>query len=99
MRRASISEAKNKLSALIDQVKNGETIVITDRGQPVARLEPVGATESDEDRIARLERAGIIRRGKNTGAVKEILSTPPIELKSGASVLQALLDERAENER
>jgi prevent-host-death family protein len=99
VRRASISEAKNKLSALIDEVKNGETIVITDRGQPVARLEPVGAAESDEDRLARLERSGIIRRAKDKGAIKEILSTPPIELKSGASVLQALLDERAENER
>jgi len=99
VKRASISEAKNKLSALIDQVKNGETIVITDRGRPVARLEPVAGSEADEDRIARLERAGVIRRGKNTGAIQEILSTPPIRLKSGASVLQALLDERVENER
>lgn len=99
MKRASISEAKNKLSALIDQVKNGETIVITDRGQPVARLEPVGAIESDDERIARLERAGIIRRARDKGAIKEILSKPPIRLKSGASLLQALLDERAENER
>jgi NAD-dependent dihydropyrimidine dehydrogenase PreA subunit len=37
MRKATITEAKNQLSALIDRVRHGETIVITDRGRPVAR--------------------------------------------------------------
>jgi hypothetical protein len=32
MKKATITEAKNQLSALIDQVRHGETIVITDRG-------------------------------------------------------------------
>lgn len=31
-------EAKNKLSALLDRVENGEEITITRRGKPVARL-------------------------------------------------------------
>jgi prevent-host-death family protein len=35
-------EAKNKLSALLDQVERGEEIVITRRGKPVARLVPAG---------------------------------------------------------
>src|SRR3989442_1226313 len=39
---ASISEAKNRLSALIDHVRAGDTVVIVDRGIPVARLEPRG---------------------------------------------------------
>lgn len=99
MKRASVSETKNNLSALIDQVKNGETVVITDRGRPVARLEPIGESESDDERIARLERAGILRPAKNPNAIKEILRTRPIRLKSGASVLAALLAERAEDER
>ena len=33
-------EAKNKLSALIEKAEAGEEIVITRRGQPVARLVP-----------------------------------------------------------
>jgi prevent-host-death family protein len=33
-------EAKNKLSALLDQVEQGEEIVITRHGRPVARLVP-----------------------------------------------------------
>jgi len=35
-------EAKNRLSALLDRVEQGEEIVITRRGKPVAKLVPVG---------------------------------------------------------
>ena len=33
-------EAKNKFGALLDLVENGEEVVITRRGKPVARLVP-----------------------------------------------------------
>lgn len=33
-------EAKNKLSALLDKVEQGEEIIITRHGRPVARLVP-----------------------------------------------------------
>ena len=41
MIRASVSYAKNHLSALLNRVKDGETILITDRDRPVAKLMPV----------------------------------------------------------
>lgn len=40
MRRAGIREARQNLSELIDQVKKGQEVLITDRGKPVARLVP-----------------------------------------------------------
>ena len=40
MQRATITEAKDGLSNLLDRVKAGETILIMDRGVPVARLDP-----------------------------------------------------------
>ena len=40
MRKVSTSEAKTHLSALLDDVARGETIIITKRGRPVARLTP-----------------------------------------------------------
>ena len=40
MRKAGIREARQYFSVLIQEVKNGEEIVITDRGEPVARLTP-----------------------------------------------------------
>ena len=64
MKTASISEARNRLSAYIDLVRRGETVQITDRGNPVARLVPLeaGTKEFDESWLAEMERLGIIRR-------------------------------------
>ncbi|MHB1486305.1 MAG: type II toxin-antitoxin system Phd/YefM family antitoxin [Acidimicrobiales bacterium] len=45
MKVASVSEAKNTLSSLVDLVRAGETAVIADRGTPVARLEAVTNSE------------------------------------------------------
>jgi prevent-host-death family protein len=92
MRRATITEAKNGLSALIDRVKAGETILITDRGVPVARLEPAVTADDDEGRLARLERAGIIRRGR--GDPRRTLDRPPTPTIGGASVVELLLEDR-----
>ena len=60
MRRTSISETKNQLSALIDRVRNGERILITDRNRPVAQLVPVaeGSAAPSDVRLGLLERAG-----------------------------------------
>lgn len=38
----NILEAKNSLSRLIKVVQSGEEVVIANRGEPVARLVPVG---------------------------------------------------------
>ena len=35
-------EAKNRLGSLLDRVEQGEEIVITRRGKPVAKLVPAG---------------------------------------------------------
>jgi prevent-host-death family protein len=40
MRTAGIREARQNLSALLDEVRKGREVVITDRGKPVARLVP-----------------------------------------------------------
>ena len=96
MKKASITEAKNNLSALIDGVKGGSPVLIVDRGRPVARLEPVsGAPTDDDGRLARLVRDGIVRpaRGRVT---KAVFTTKPPRLKAGISGVKALLAERRE---
>lgn len=40
MRRAGVREARQNLSALLDEVKKGREVVITERGRPVAKLVP-----------------------------------------------------------
>ena len=99
MKRASVSEAKNNLSRLLDQVKHGQTIIITDRKQPVAKLVPIAQGPKlkgdDEARLAELERAGIIIRGSGK-PVPEILAGRIPKPRKGGDILKALLDERAE---
>ncbi len=93
MKTATITEAKNRLSALIDRVRSGESILILDRGVPVARLEPVAAFPDPTGRLRRLERAGVIRVGE-TAPPLDLLRTPGPTLAPGASAVQALLEER-----
>ena len=93
MQTASITEMKNRLSAFIDQVRAGESVIILDRGIPVARLEPVQAHGDPAGRIERLERAGVLRVGAQDPPV-ELVRTPGPALAAGASALAALLDER-----
>jgi prevent-host-death family protein len=93
MKTASVTEAKNGLSALLDRVKGGETVLITDRGVPVARIEPVHAPDDPTGNLERLARAGVIRPG--TGTIpKSILAGPTVRAPKGGSVVKALLDER-----
>jgi prevent-host-death family protein len=95
MRSASISEAKNKLSVLLDHVRAGETILILDRGVPVAELGPARELSGDA-RLARLERAGVIRapRRPGRGPVRRLARPPGPE--GGTGALEALLEERRE---
>ena len=92
MKTASISQTKNQLSALIEQVRHGEIIVITDHDRPVAKLVPVGAANQYDaaSELSVLERKGIIRRGNGTSCA---LAPPPKPLHN-ASALAVLLDER-----
>src|SRR6202161_2947475 len=65
MKKASITETKNNLSALIDGLRGGSPVLIVDRGRPVARLEPVaGRQDGGQDgRLSRLVRGGVLPRG------------------------------------
>lgn len=97
MKKASITEAKNNLSALIDGVKGGAPVLIVDRGRPVARLEPVGELRADDNsRLARLVREGIVRPARAVVS-KALFTTPPPRFKGRASGVRALLDERRES--
>jgi prevent-host-death family protein len=44
----NILDAKNRLSELIRSVRKGKEVVIANRGEPVARLVPVGTDSGDE---------------------------------------------------
>lgn len=92
MKKASLTEAKNSLSALVDQVRHGETVLIFDRGRAVAKLISVlDEGPSPAGRLERLERQGAIRRAATT-MPRKLLASPPPHAKG--DVLAALLADR-----
>jgi prevent-host-death family protein len=99
MKRASITEAKNNLSALIDGLKGGSPVLIVDRGRPVARLEPVTTgreREHDDGRLSRLIREGIVRPGRAPMS-RALFADQPPRAKGSASAVGTLIEERREN--
>lgn len=94
MIQSTISNSKSAFSSLIDQVKAGESILITDRDVPVAMLTPIPRLQYQGRAIlSDLEKQGLLRRAAI--ADEPAISDLPekIALKG---VLAALLEERSE---
>ena len=68
MRRVGSREFKNRLGRYLSAVRKGQSLLITDRGRPVARVSPPDREgrpeESLEDRLRELEAQGLIRLAK-----------------------------------
>lgn len=64
MKSACVSELKASLSSYLARVKRGEEVVVTERGNPIAKLVPIASDDlGDASRLSSLERLGVIRRG------------------------------------
>ena len=70
-RRVGIRELKSKLSECVRAVREGQTIVVTERGRAVARLIP--DTTSVRERLTALKNAGGIHwSGRRLGRAKPV---------------------------
>ena len=86
MKRASISEAKNGLSALLEEVRRGEAVLLTHRGNPVARIESYQATEpTAREAEAELVRRGVADPPRTPLDVERFLAKPVPRLADGIS--------------
>ncbi|MFQ5694587.1 MAG: type II toxin-antitoxin system Phd/YefM family antitoxin [Terriglobia bacterium] len=69
MTKVGSREFKNRLGRYLRRVRQGETVVITDRGKPVARVERVersaGRPMTLEERLRELAAQGHIRLARN----------------------------------
>ena len=77
MRTAAIAKLKAGLSGFLESVKNGEQVVVTDRGRPVALIIPIDPNISEDARRAELIAKGLVKPG--SGPI-------PAELIQGAVV-------------
>jgi prevent-host-death family protein len=92
MKTVGSRELKNRLGRYLALVGRGETIIVTDRGKPVARLVPPEpepeTTYSVEDLLKRLEAEGHLRRG-----TRPFRRFKPIRVK-GKPMSQMILEDR-----
>lgn len=63
MKTVGLRELKNNLSAYVRAARNGETVVVTDRGEPVVQLSPA-PLPNRSDPFAEMVRRGEITRGR-----------------------------------
>jgi prevent-host-death family protein len=91
MERVGVRELRQNLSVYLRRIRRGETLEVTERGQPVALLQPI---VDPDDRFARLEAQGIqLRRG--AGNLAHL--PPPVKVKLDrplGDVLEELREER-----
>jgi prevent-host-death family protein len=62
-------ELKVRLGTYLRRVRQGQTLVVTDRGQPVAELRPLGGEAGAESKLMALEARGIVTRPTRKGLV------------------------------
>lgn len=96
MKSVPVTEAKNNLSALLREVRGGSTILITDRGIPVAQLSSPASTDGISASAVDLAQRGrlVLPQREPSGAW---LSLPAARPTGGASAVAALLAERRES--
>jgi prevent-host-death family protein len=93
MQTVNIAELKNNLSAYLEQVKNGEELIVKDRNRPVARLVPLISGE-DLDAEEALVAAGLMRlpiKEKSDDFLS--LPAPQVALADIQAVIRAERDE------
>lgn len=91
MKTVSITELKAKLSQWIDTVREGEEVLVTNRGRPVARIQPIEGWEDFDARTQWLIRTGRAKPPERRGRLdldRELPKDP-----EGLSI-QFLIEER-----
>ena len=94
MSKVGVRELKQNASAVLRRVKVGESIEITERGLPVARLVPIRQTSRLDQLVA--EGRATPARGNLSDYVKE---HPPLPLAPGQPSLSEIVAEMRTDER
>lgn len=75
----SVYDAKARFSQLIREVRDGDTVTVSYRGEPVAEIRPVSKSEPEslEQRIEALERSGEIVPAENPNVEWKVVAHRP----------------------
>jgi prevent-host-death family protein len=87
----SVRDLKNGLSAYLRLVRRGETIIVTDRGEPVAELSQASREQlSVDQRLAKLAESGELRLPKGKRSLEKVT---PSRIR-GRALSATLLEDR-----
>jgi prevent-host-death family protein len=90
MERVGVRELRQNLSVYLRRVRRGETLEVTERGRPVATLQPI---DEPDDELAKLARRVPLRRG--AGDLAELPPPVKVELdRPVGDVLEELREDR-----
>lgn len=87
-RRVGVRELKSKLSACLRYVKSGNTVVISERGQPIGRIYPIEMSLDDK------LQEGVLSRHWSWNGRKWKSSQPKVRTCSKTLVSDLLLEDR-----
>ena len=93
---ATATEAKNSLGALLAKVRDGETVLITSHGTPIATIAPVdsGLMGGGEAGIAHLVADGVFNPPRESLDLEELFSKQVPTLPSGLTAVDLIDRER-----
>jgi prevent-host-death family protein len=76
MHTVGVFEAKNRLTALLDEVEEGGEVIITRRGKPIARLAPLETGFNRAKARAAADGLRVASKGQTLGGLtlKELVS-------------------------
>jgi prevent-host-death family protein len=94
MHTSNIASAKSRFSHLIDLVKQGQTVLITERNKPVATLQPIVGSSSAG--LEAIHASGLLTPPRKTLDVVAFLAAPRAALAPENSLTHAILAEREE---
>jgi prevent-host-death family protein len=82
-------ELKTRLGRYLRQVREGKTLVITDRGEPVAELKPLPRAGDQHGALQRLQTLGSVTRQED----RRLAPFRPVHPR-GRSVSDAIVEDR-----
>jgi prevent-host-death family protein len=86
-----VRELKTRLGGYLQQVRQGRTLVVTDRGEPVAELRPLGGLGAADERLERLKILGAVTRSE----ARPLARFRPVRGR-GPSVADAIVEDRTD---
>ena len=89
-----LREANQNFSKAIKAVKTSRVVVLTERGNPIATIQPYRKVATEAEAIQQLEQEGILRPNAKAGVIRD--SWYPLRIK-GVSLSRTLRELRDED--